>query len=695
MPKKYEIKWVIDDAQARGVFARGVKGMKDIEAAALGAGTALESAMAKGAVKGQAAMTASASSGAVRRKKIADDEKVHIDFGLHKLQVSGVKYQEQMTRGMQTESAKRRRLLDAEARYQESSALGPAGRLAQIKRRALSDDILGAAAYNRHMDAYHQKRIMQIQKQRYGTSSAFVEAIGQAIGLGSAMTAAGAAAAGAGAIVAGLGLISEGYHKIRAEAEAAAAATSTLVKGLRMESTLKGYAGMGTQALTEALAFRTATGLPADQASDLTRQYLGSLPIGLEKGNITPEVANALMTQVGITQAWQGGDAGTRGDLAGVLGQFSKIGTVEAGLGQMEAIRQGLTAGRGDDPVLTAQLLKTAGSIVREGGSVGSLPEMAALIGATSLSGGPEQAGTRAEHLNRALKGGLLRHTKRKGAIMSQADYMKSLGITEKTDMEGFLGAIVPDVMKAKAAGRDVESYLGEHGLSNSEERRAVMEMVPLYDAVKSRMERARGAQDGSKILEANKRFLQSTSGQEAVAEQLADVQTVTKGLPSRGLRALKEAAKASPEMLSGDQSILTRTIGDLVSGMMMGEIPFVSSMAGGAGPMAAGRESRSERLAISALRSQALAAGVSEKELLEAQHGSYGTADYQAEYVNRVQALIAGKGGDTSIRTESTMSRLADAVEKSNRLEEARQKGITATPNPLPVRPLAADVGR
>ena len=44
MPKQYSIRWVIDDAQARGVFQRGTKALRDLEAQALKAAGALQQA---------------------------------------------------------------------------------------------------------------------------------------------------------------------------------------------------------------------------------------------------------------------------------------------------------------------------------------------------------------------------------------------------------------------------------------------------------------------------------------------------------------------------------------------------------------------------------------------------------------------------------------------------------------------------
>ena len=155
-----------------------------------------------------------------------------------------------------------------------------------------------------------------------------------------------------------------------------------------------------------------------------------------------------------------GGSAAVHGDLAGLLGQFTKYAPGKAGvtqgLGDLEAIRLGLTAGRGDDSPLTAQLLKTAGSLAGDGLPVGDMKELAALIGVTSLSGGPLKAGTRAEQLVRGLRSGMNK---------AQGGYLKEIGITEGMGLVGGTGEkagmmdlLSADLKKAEASGRPLEA---------------------------------------------------------------------------------------------------------------------------------------------------------------------------------------------------------------------------------------------
>src|SRR4051812_10719038 len=101
------IRYVIDDSSARATNARSVKDLARVEAAALKAATALEQAHARvtsaaasgiaAQVSGHERITAAALNGASRRVQVAKEEAAKIDVGLHKLQVSGIKFQEQLT----------------------------------------------------------------------------------------------------------------------------------------------------------------------------------------------------------------------------------------------------------------------------------------------------------------------------------------------------------------------------------------------------------------------------------------------------------------------------------------------------------------------------------------------------------------------------------------------------------------------
>jgi hypothetical protein len=408
------IKYKIDDTQAQAATKRQIKGIADIEAGWARIAKVQEAALTKAAATADR-LTQAVQKGSQQRAAAVDKEVQKTGAGVQKAATEGIKAQEKLTQVTKLNTEQRaaleqkfrerdRRDRNAYEKQRERDADGPLARQARQNRRILSNDEILMAAQNRVIDVGHKHRINAAMRAMGEEKDMFSQGIANAFGFGQAMTKVGLVVGGVVAAFKGISIVSEHYHKIATDARAAAEATLDMRKALRVEGVLKGESTATDKTLKESLGLRVKTGLGMMEASDLTRQFEGSLPIGLEKKNITRKVADELIEQVGVMQARQGGDAGTRGDLAGILGQFGKIGSAEEGLGQMEAIRQALTAGRGDDTPLTNQLLKVAGSIVREGGPVPSLPEMGAIIGVTSLSAGPEAAGTRAEQLYRGCE---------------------------------------------------------------------------------------------------------------------------------------------------------------------------------------------------------------------------------------------------------------------------------------------------
>jgi hypothetical protein len=488
-----------------------------------------------------------------------------------------------------------------------------------------------------------------------------------------------------GVAAVGLNVLIDGYEKIRTHAVEAAEATLKLRQTLAMEATLGGAGQTTEPAIQKAIGFRVRTGLGEKEATDFTRQYEGTTPIAFQKGNITQQVADELRVQAGIRTARQGGEAGTSAELAGILGQFGKVTSVKAGLSQLEAIRTALVEGRGDDPELNRQLLNVSGAMVKEGGVVPSLPEMAALIGVTSLSGGATQAGDRANQLYRGLRIGLTKHTRVKGSDQAQADYLESLGITAKDTLESTLDKLVPDLAKARESGQDLDLYLASKNFRASEQRRAIIETFENYAPLKERMARAREAglneQLGEDEIAKNQEFLASPQGRFAVSKALGAAATVTRGVKAERLRVLTEETEASPEIQEGDESQAT-----LFTDFMRGFV--VNPKA----PAEAGRRIRVEAQMARNLRRRATRAGVPEEEYAAMDPtGIIGPSGPNAmrDFVNRVESLIAERGGESAVETLPVLQEMDKSLKEIVTLFGDRKKA----PAPLPAAPRAGAV--
>jgi hypothetical protein len=673
--RKYNIQFLIQDQAAQAAIKRSIAGLGDIEKAATRASAALDKVWAKtasGAASAATAMKGAAQSiGDVATAAAAKHAKAaqQIDVGLHKLQVSGIKFNDSLVKGAEKRTSQLQAIEDRYTRRDYDRRVKYEARVIRQKEREAKQ--LQAIEDRYLRDEYRRRVAFQAHQEQEAEAAA--ERRAQAVHRG--------VVAATGAALTGIKVLGDAYRKIREDSERAAEATLVLRKGLRVESVLKGEPQTTNKTLLESLQFRMETGLGEGGASDFTREFLGSIPIAEQKKNITPAVKAGLMVAAGRMAARQGGDAGTRGDLAGILGQFHRIGSVQQGLGELEGIRIALTEGRGDDTPLTRQLLKAAGSIVKEGGSVGSLTEMAALIGVTSLAAGPEEAGTRAEQVNRFFRAGLAKHGMGRGAEEPAADYLKGLGITEKTTLEEGMDKLHADLQKARAAGRDPEIYLAEHGVREYEVRRAVIETESNYDAFKQRMRAARGANAnmGADVEKANQAFRESPEGRQAFAEAALKGAEVRRGLLNERMATYLKEAEASPEWQEREKSVVS-TIGDMATGFLTGNF------------LNATTEGRNLNLRITAQKIQrrrALAAGVTEAELSAATSRalSRGLGDASAEQFNEIDQLILSRGGSTAVNIVPVMEGLKQAIEENNRILKGR---APAAPQPLPAAPRA-----
>jgi hypothetical protein len=237
-----------------------------------------------------------------------------------------------------------------------------------------------------------------------------------------------------------------------------------------------------------------------------------------------------------------GGDQGTRGELLGLLGQFGKVGSATEGLAQAEAIRQALTAGRGDDTPLTRSLLNVAGSLAREGGMVGSLAENAALIGTTSLSGGPMMADTRALQVSRAVRG-----TSAKEMERIEAEFGIKVG--SKEGLEARLAKIVP---KLRQIGKteDVSSWLTRNIGTSQENAQALIEIMENYEVFTERAKLARetATAGGAKVMAENEAWRKTPMGRRMLAEAEGEAAKHVQGERVEGYQAMVAAAQAGIE---------------------------------------------------------------------------------------------------------------------------------------------------
>lgn len=213
-------------------------------------------------------------------------------------------------------------------------------------------------------------------------------------------------------------------------------------------------------------------------------RFQDTAALGIQNKTITQATADELSVlaeqMAGVHQA----DAGPRGELAGSLSMFGKINSADQGLEKMEATRYALTQGKGDDGPLTRALLSVSGQLVGEGKMVGTIEEMAAILGVQSLTVGPGRSPTETRHLYGFMAG---------GSPDQNAALEKNFGIDlNKDNMATRLEKTMPKLKAMQDAGKNIDKELYDMGFHDDGERRAAMNNVGMYGAEKERIRMAR-----------------------------------------------------------------------------------------------------------------------------------------------------------------------------------------------------------
>jgi hypothetical protein len=227
-------------------------------------------------------------------------------------------------------------------------------------------------------------------------------------------------------------------------------------------------------ALDRMTALRKEAGVDAGFANEFVENYLGSAGAGIEKGEasggregITRAVSDEFMKLAVGRAKLRRSDPASAADLAGTLSNMVPIRSAAAGMDLLGQVQYALDPGRGTEPVLTRQTLKSMTSITGEGRPMPSPVDAAAWVGALTMSAGPTEAGTRTEQLVRAFEQGF--------TDKDRAPHMKRLGIEPGQSLDEWVERISPSVRKdPKTAKID----LAKMGFTTDESQTAIYEGV-------------------------------------------------------------------------------------------------------------------------------------------------------------------------------------------------------------------------
>jgi hypothetical protein len=421
--------------------------------------------------------------------------------------------------------------------------------------RKLADDQAAAARRAAEAQAKAAKKALDEQLKAMNAVSLKAIVTEAAVrGIGNAYTAIASLAAQAG------------VEMVRAFAEAQKKINEYAVDLLKVKedlkelATLRGLASASDEFVAKMAGFSRQTGLSIAQATEFHTQFYGSIAAGMQSGNIDEKTAERLAVESGKIASRQTKDYATRGDLAGIMAQFAKYagkGGVEAAVSDIEAVRLGLTEGRGEDAPLTKSLLHVAGVLTGEGKMVGTLPEMAALIGVTSLSAGPGMADTRALQLGRAMM----------GSTPDQINFLKSIGITEGMNLEQRADILVPFLRQKKAEGRVLPEFIQEAGF-NQEQREAIQEFEGNYEVFKIRAAKARQKASGQALMDESARqaLLDPLQRGKVAAATLQEAR-LEAGKKGQDIQANLDLARAQL-VASGRETSVVEQFGDWMRGL-------------------------------------------------------------------------------------------------------------------------------
>lgn len=466
------------------------------------------------------------------------------------------------------------------------------------------------------------------------------------------------------------------FKAIRDYAKEAAKDTQELRNMLRELAALQGKEAPTDKVVAETVMARLRTGMTRDEVGAFETMYEGSAPAGREKGNIKPEVEAGLREYGARFGIRKGMDAGTAGDLTGVLAQYGPIADVKAGAGMLESISYGLNEGRGNVTPLAKSLLKTAGTMVEEGGKVDNLGDLSAILGVASLSASPDAAGTKVLQASRELR--RFSDPKRGTALMG-------LGITPDDDFLTALGKIAPH-----AAGENGDVWLQAQGFNNREGNQGLIQLSQNYDLIMKRKKEADARRTNpDAAMEEDEKFQGSRLYQGRMASAVNDAAKFEKGVKNEGLEIAREMVEPDVAKAQGGLgNRLTNWVSDLgPDGGLRGKIGFQTR-----------RQEMVDKAVLERLRRQAKAAGIGDEvsrtiaeqwpghlpdSMIEEAPGLRGaqglrpllSSGNRADVFNKLERMIQEAGGKGDVLTDNAaaIAHLKRLVE----IEEAKLKAI------------------
>lgn len=330
----------------------------------------------------------------------------------------------------------------------------------------------------------HKFRMTQFQLEQNSLKAQRAEWQAMTGGVGSYV----AAFASVGAVTGVLKSWSDYMSQLKKETFESVAATLDYRDAILELQALKGRLGGSSEGLAESLRLRSETLQSAPEATRMQQAGYGAGQAAIGR-TITKADYDAFEVSVGKLQKMEHSDAGAYGSLEGTLALEAKKGdTAEDLKGRFYKEYQVQQPGKFSTFAQYAQQRSEASHYVQN--DVLKPEEAAGLLSAFSM-GNPESAGERLDQAMRTVSAGMLRNRKMKVAdghdyVTSSEYFSKQLKMTDQNTPLERIMAVANDLQTkqadaAKAGKRfDPEIHLGEHGITNQEDRQTMMMMAGL-----------------------------------------------------------------------------------------------------------------------------------------------------------------------------------------------------------------------
>ncbi len=423
----------------------------------------------------------------------------------------------------------------------ESSALGPYGRLAMVRRKDLSDEQIAAASKNKIADLTHNKKIRQSLVEAGYARDNFAESIASAFGLGGAATAAGAAVIGIGAGIVVVKTLAGAFLEAKKNAEGMAKESLDFMVRLRPLASVMGVSpthGFATQVAQQGAEM----GMSKDQSAQFQEEFEGIAQS--EKSKLAPDEYNKFKIGAGKLATVRGIDPGLAG---GLLGSVLKVKNYKAaGQGAKEAIADAVTMfkimdfGQGKVKELAPQAKMLLATLASENELEGQFktPGEIGLFTSLMAESGPEHAGTTGQAVVRAMS---------KFGDKKKAPFYKRAGIKPGMPLMDKLKATFRVFEEEEAKGTSLEEIMSTFGLDVEE--RGKKGLLAAFKARKTLLP------EETKILESGQAPGAADAVAKSIEEAFANRQDISFTVGAANIEVAKLQAESIPTVLAKQEA--------------------------------------------------------------------------------------------------------------------------------------------